>query len=289
MNDHLSQSIRLPDGRALAYAEYGPTDGSPVFYFHGLAASRLEPAILDGDGLAKAGLRLIAADRPGMGGSDFQPERGFSDWPADVTCLADQLGLEKFGLWGVSGGSGYVLACARFIPERLTAAVIVSGAGAMTSPAAKMSLASLNRIMWGIAGRAPGLLALWLNTMKALQGDPTKAQAQMLRAMPPAERAFFEKPGRLEAFIASGLEAMRSGARGTAWDTHLYSVPWDFRLEEISIPVRLLHGESDQNVPAAVARQVAAALPACQATFYPGETHISTLVNHLDDILAALT
>jgi len=53
-------------------------DGKPFFYIHGAAISRLEPAMLDGEDLEKAGIRLIACDRPGMGISDFQPERGFS-------------------------------------------------------------------------------------------------------------------------------------------------------------------------------------------------------------------
>jgi pimeloyl-ACP methyl ester carboxylesterase len=109
----LSHIFRLPDGRDLAYAEYGPPSGKPVFYFHGAAGSRLEPAMLDDEDLEKAGVRLIACDRPGMGGSDFQPGRGFSHWPPDIVALADSLGLGKFGVFGVSGGGGYVSACAR--------------------------------------------------------------------------------------------------------------------------------------------------------------------------------
>ena len=73
MTDLLSQSMHLPDGRTLMYAEYGIPDGKPVFYFHGLSGSRLEPGLLDGNMLIEAGIHLIAPDRPGMGGSDFQP------------------------------------------------------------------------------------------------------------------------------------------------------------------------------------------------------------------------
>src|SRR3990172_1314809 len=105
--------VRLPDGRKLAYAEFGPPDGHPVLYFHGAPSSRLEPLFLGDAELVRLGLRVIAPDRPGMGGSDFQPGRGFSHWPADVVALADALGLGKFGVFGVSGGGGYVSACAR--------------------------------------------------------------------------------------------------------------------------------------------------------------------------------
>lgn len=289
MTDLLSQSFRLPDGRTLTYAEYGVPKGKPVLYFHGQSGSRLEPAMLDASDFKKAGIRLIACDRPGMGGSDFQPERGFSHWPADIAALADSLRLGKFGVFGVSGGGGYVSACARWIPDRLTAAVIVSGAGCMDSPEARASLPIMNRLMWGLAARSARLIGLLLTlTIPKGQVDVDKARKQMMRSLPPVEAAIFEKPGRLEAFMASGAESMRQGIQGTAWDTHLCARSWDFRLEEIRFPVHLLHGEADQNVPIAVARKVANDIPGCQATFYKGEGHFSTVANHLDEVFNAL-
>jgi pimeloyl-ACP methyl ester carboxylesterase len=289
MTDLLSQSIRLPDGRSLAYAEYGVPGGRPVFYFHGSAGSRLEPALLDGKDLEKAGIRMIACDRPGMGGSDFQPRRGLSHWPADIVALAGSLGLGKFGVFGVSGGGGYVPACARLIPDRLSGAVIASGAGPMDSPEARAALPVMGRLVWGLAARSVRLTGLFLNLTKPRNlGDPAKIRRQMMRSMPPEEAVIFEKPGCLEAFMASAAESMRQGLQGIAWDTHLCARPWDFSLEEICFPVRLLHGEADRNVPAAVARKVAAAIPGCRATFYPGEGHFSTVVNHLDEVFNAL-
>jgi pimeloyl-ACP methyl ester carboxylesterase len=284
-----SHSFRLADGRSLAYAEYGVPGGKPVFYFHGSAGSRLEPAMLDGADLEKAGVRLIACDRPGMGGSDFQPGRGFSHMPADVTALADSLGLVRFGVFGVSGGSGYVSACACLIPERLSAAVIASGAGHMDSPEARASLPFISRLTWGLAARSVRLTGLLLSLTKPpVQSDVAKIRRQLKRSMPPEEAVIFEKPGRLEAFIASAAESMRPGMQGIAWDTHVCARGWDFRLEDIRFPVRLLHGEADRNVPVAIARKVAAAIPGCQATFYPGEGHFSTVINHLDEVFHSL-
>src|SRR3954447_20519262 len=60
---------RLPDGRALAYCEYGVPNGVPVFNFHGLPGSRIDTRIIADEARA-AGLRLITADRPGIGRSD---------------------------------------------------------------------------------------------------------------------------------------------------------------------------------------------------------------------------
>ena len=69
-----SLQIILSDGRKLAYAEYGKSDGYPIFYFHGSPASRLEPLILGEQVLERSGLRIIAPDRPGMGAPIFSPD-----------------------------------------------------------------------------------------------------------------------------------------------------------------------------------------------------------------------
>jgi pimeloyl-ACP methyl ester carboxylesterase len=289
MSALLAQSFRLPDGRNLMYAEYGLPHGKPVFYFHGQAGSRLEPRIFDGSKLVQAGLRLIACDRPGMGGSDFQPGRGFLHWPADIVLLADHLELGKFAVWGISGGGGYVLACAHSIPERLSAAVIVSGAGPMDSLEARAGLPLISRVFWMLAARSVPLTGLLLKTMMPAKADPARIREQTLRRMLPLERAFFEQPGRLEDFMASGLESMRQGMLGIAWETHMYASPWDFRLEEVHFPVHLLHGEADLNVPVAVARKIAATVPGCQAAFYAGEGHIAVLANHMDEMIRILS
>ena len=120
--------VQLRDGRSLAWAEYGDPSGKPVLYFHGFPGSRIEPA-LGADDLARTEARLIAIDRPGFGGSTFQPGRRLLDWPNDVASFADSLALDRFACMGVSGGGPYVLACALRLGERLTRAAIVCGVG----------------------------------------------------------------------------------------------------------------------------------------------------------------
>ena len=78
---------RLPDGRVLCHAEFGDPAGTPVFYFHGFPGSRLEAQVVHSIGAA-GGARILAIDRPGFGGSEFQPGRTLADWPDDVRALA---------------------------------------------------------------------------------------------------------------------------------------------------------------------------------------------------------
>jgi len=281
--------VTLPDGRTLAYAEYGTPEGHPVLYFHGAPSSRLDP-LLYGDALfSEAGLRLIAPDRPGMGRSDPQRGRGFSDWPQDVLALADDLGLDRFSVLGSSGGCGYVAACAAMIPKRLHAAVAVSGAWRMDWPEAVDNLPVPLKLFWTLARRAPLLLSAMLRMMQAsFRGDRERIMAQQKRGLPPADYAVMVQPGRLEAFIGTFNEALAQGVKGPIWDMRLYVHEWDFDPGTITLPLHLFHGEQDLQVPVALARRMTRSLPTARLVTYPDDGHLSTFVNHFGEIAAAL-
>ena len=281
--------ITLPDGRRLTYAEFGQPNGEPVLYFHGSPSSRLELSLIGDEALRATGLRFIAPDRPGMGGSDFQPGRGFSHWPADVVSLAGALELGRFAVLGNSGGGAYVAVCAARIPERLRTAVIVSGGWRMDWPEARRHLPFINRQVMTFARRAPWLLRLLLGMMKGIaQGERERELAQLRKRVPPADYASFAEPGRLEAFGRAMRESMRQGTRGPAWDLGLYVREFDFRLDEIHMPLTLFHGEQDANAPIAMVRRAVAQLPTARLFTYGQEAHLSTLCNHMDDVARAV-
>jgi hypothetical protein len=90
-----SDTITLPDGRKLGYAQYGSKAGRAIFYLHGLPGSRIEAAAWDELGL-KLGARIIAADRPGIGWSSPHPGRTLLGHPEDLEYLAKHLELEEY-------------------------------------------------------------------------------------------------------------------------------------------------------------------------------------------------
>jgi pimeloyl-ACP methyl ester carboxylesterase len=278
--------LTLPDDRQLAYAEYGNPDGHPVLYFHGHPSSRLEPLILGNEVIARCGLRVIAPDRPGMGQSDFQPNRGFSDWVSDVVCLANALNLDKFSVAGTSGGCGYVAACAAKIPERLHAAVIIAGGWRMDLIEDRPALA---RVVSVIAKYLPRLYQVIMYRLgQSVKQNQEKLLATLKKHYPPADYAVLEQPDRLKYFCETTIESMRNGSKGAAYDGRLYFQEWDFSLDEIQIPLTLFHGEQDRTVPIAyVKRVVAKNLPTAQLSIYPEEGHISIL-NQFEIISKAL-
>jgi pimeloyl-ACP methyl ester carboxylesterase len=278
-------NVVLADGRNMTFAEYGPPDGHPVFYFHGTPSSRLEPLLIGEDTFVRLGLRIIAPDRPGMGRSSFQPHRSFTDWPVDVIALADALGLGRFSVLGHSNGGVYVAACAARIPERLHSAVIVSGAWRMDQPEVLAHLHFMTRLTWRLARHAPMLLRLLLRSMAASIG---KDLSQMKSILPQADYDAFEYPGRYEAYGYVFREALRQGARGAAWDLRLYVHPLGVPLQDIHMPLHVFHGEKDTIVPISLVREALVSIPTARLTTYPHEAHLSTLCNRFDDIAKAV-
>ena len=282
--------ITLPDGRKLAYAEFGKPDGFPVLYFHGSPASRLEPMLIGDEAFSQFGLRVIAPDRPGMGESDFQPGRGFSDWPVDMIALADALGLDRFSILGNSGGGGYAAVCAAKIPERLHEVVIVSGGWQMNWPEALGNLPSMNRLFMNISRKAPFLLPIFLKMMAGSPNDkPEQALAQFKMSMPAADYAVLEQqPNRVAHLMQMTRESMAQGTKGAVWDMRLVVRDWDFRLEDVRMPLKLFHGEQDRNAPIQMVWKAMTMLPNAQLVTYKNEAHLSTLCNHLADFAPAL-
>lgn len=285
----MDHHLRLSDGRNLAYAEYGDPAGIPVIYFHGAPSGRLEPTLIGDDTWTALGLRIIAPDRPGIGGSTSQPARRLIDWPSDVMALAEHLGLSTFSLLGNSGGAPYVAACASVFPERLRTAVIVSGAWQMSLPEARAGLPLPNRLAFWLARRAPALLGLLLGTMaKSTPTDMEKEREQLKARVPAADYEAFLVPGRIEAFSACLQDALSPGARGAALDMGLITRPFGFEPSDVGVPITWFHGERDANVPIGLARLAVAALPGAQLVSYPEDAHLSTLCTHIDAIAQAL-
>jgi pimeloyl-ACP methyl ester carboxylesterase len=281
--------VELSDGRGLAYAEYGDETGRPVVFFHGCPGSRVEGALLDSQARA-SGLRIIAPDRPGMGGSDFQLDRSLLDWPNDVIELVDLLGVERFAVLGVSGGGPFVIACAHSIPDRLAAAVVVAGVAPLTSHDATQGMSSQNRRMVEIARRAPWLVRVIFGfTAPAVRWFPDRVIARTSAPTPASDQAVLERPDVQKTLIASLREAIRNGGRGAAYELTLYTRSWGFPLREAPCRIDLWQGTDDVNVPASMGEYLASQLPDCHPHFLQGEGHFSVLANHQQEILATLT
>ena len=282
--------ISLTDGRVLGYAEYGDPDGEPVLHFHGTPSCRLEgsrPAV--GEIATRLHVRLILPERPGFGLSDFQPNRTFLDWPDDVLELADALHLDRFAVMGLSGGGPYVAACAYKIPQRLSAAGIISGLGPLDAPGAFEGMGKSDRQLYDLARKTPWLLRpLFWYTAGQMHRNPERTIEEFVVDVSEPDKAALALPGVKEVFIKMASGGFEQGGRGVAWEYVLFVGPWGFRLEDIPMPVYLWHGEMDTMCPVNMGRFVARSMPGCRATFYPHDGHVSLIVNHYEEVLSAV-
>jgi pimeloyl-ACP methyl ester carboxylesterase len=283
-------NLTLADGRRLAYAAFGSEQGMPVIYLHGTPGSRLEPFIIGDDALAAAGLRLIAFDRPGLGGSDFLRGRTVGDIAGDVAQLAGHLGLERFAVLGVSGGGPYAAACAAKLPDRIISAVIVSGAWTWAEFGGAIPVPAGDALVSFVSGRLPYTLLWPLQRLTRLPPGLRGRWLTLLRSFfPEPDRVQLRQAWRLDALMAAVKEAIRPGLRGAALDMRLIERRYDFDCSAIGIPIKIFHGALDRNVSPALVRAYAKKIPGARLTVFPEEGHLSTLCGHFPEIAAALT
>lgn len=286
----LNQQFQLPDGRRLGYDEYGSPDAKPLFYFHGSPSARVEFALFGNEELLRSlNVRLIAVDRPGLGLSDFQPNRRIMDFPKDLLRLADGLNIGRFAVLAYSLGGPYGLACSFAIPERLTKVGIVSGAALFTEPELMHNVNEGTRRYLKLPRENPFAARAFLWIMGVMANIAPKIMvANAASLLPQPDRTVISDPEMQKGFIAMLREALRQGTRGAFHESLLTVSDWGFRLQEIQMPILLWHGEADQSVPAAMARYAASAIPQCEAKFYADEGHLSVFKKYAEEIIRSL-
>jgi pimeloyl-ACP methyl ester carboxylesterase len=277
VSGRFDQTIQLPDGRRLGFAEVGDPAGAPLLHFHGNPDSRLHLASAPFDAaLRAAGVRCIAPDRPGFGLSDPLPGRGDGDWPADVSALADALGLDRFAVLGYSRGGRCALACAALIPERLTAVGTLSAGTSPDMPGYSRAYSRLVRMEFAFARRAP---APWTMVTKSNVRRGKKNPAAVLAPFKlaltcPADRALLASHS--EELARTVIEAARQGPAEWRKEEINQPDPLDFDLDAVTLPVRVWHGTADTLVPIAHGRHLAARLASAQLVELPDVGHLHT-------------
>jgi len=278
----------LADGRKLAYAEYGDPDGEPLLAFHGLPGSRLGWGLLP-DCPFPPGVRFIAPDRPGYGGSDPHPGRSLMSWANDVGTLADTLNLERFSVLGVSGGGPGVLACAASMPDRINAAGVVSSAAPTNAPGVMAGLSGVNHFFFKLAWYAPWISTLNIRLVAAIvRRYPEKYINALQRKLHTVDRQVLDIPGIKRTLIDDFTEALSRGAEGMVDDMRAnHGQPWGFELTAIRCRVHFWSCELDRSVAPAMARYLAATVPDSELTEIAGAGHLWAL-RHLVDVTSSL-
>jgi pimeloyl-ACP methyl ester carboxylesterase len=277
--------LRVGDGRVIAVEVLGDHDAMPVLLCHGLADSRLAAQSLR-QAAQDLGLRVIAPDRPGTGGTDRRWLRQLADWADDAAVVLDALGVDSAALLGVSGGGPFAAACAARIPARVRSLMLVCPLGLAEWPT--VGMAQGERLSLALATHAPAFGGWSMGRLAALaRRSPDTFLRLAATNQPDVDIRALQQPDTRESFLTCYVEAFRRGSWGVAQDLRLLTRPWGFDLGSITAPTSIHHGDADTTVPVQHARLYAQAIPGARLQIHPGEGHFSIL-SYPQDILASL-
>jgi pimeloyl-ACP methyl ester carboxylesterase len=267
-------TMRLRDGRALGYADYGSPDGVPIVLFHGTPGSRIL-GLEDDPLLEQFGIRIVAPERPGYGLSDPSPARTILDWADDVEQLVDHLGLERFHVAGESGGAPYVLACACRLRGRVVSATLVGAACPPEVVRLTRDMSLGNRLGFFFIRHMPFLMKWACGSFAdGIRKYPEKVMRRLLSKFCEWDKRVVEEEGKWALLMLHFEEAVRQGGDGFYVDSMLVGLPWGFDYTKVEAPVFLWHGECDRQMPLAPARELAGILPRCEPHFLPEAGHL---------------
>ena len=274
----MTRRVELTDGRTLEVHELGEPDGFPIVFHHGTPGSGTLY-----ERWATPGIRLIAYDRAGYGGSTRKAARAVVDVVADINAVADELGLERFATWGLSGGGPHALACAALCDERLTAAATLAGVGPWNADGldwlAGMGEGNLREFDLVLAGEEALRPAIERERTEMLATASEQLREAMAPHLSPTDSAALTND--LAAYFHGN---MTHGIGGTSddWidDNLAFVKPWGFDLSAIARPVLVVQGGDDLMVPRQHGEWLAANVPGAESRIDDAHGHL-TLAEHL--------
>ena len=274
-------TVTAPDGRSLEVFEAGDPAGAAVVAINGTPSCGIIYGRHATDAGAR-GIRLVSWTRPGYGSSTPQPGRSVGAFAADATAVADALGIDRFAVWGISGGGPHALACAALLPDRVTAAASLAGVAPYEAEGldwlAGMGEDNLVEFAAVVEGRAAlePLLESHRAAFATATGQDVREQWSTLLSPVDAEVATAELADYL---VANVQAALASGVEGWVEDDLAFAEPWGFDLDTIAVPVLVWQGEEDRFVPPSHGRWLAEHVPGVDARISPEDGHL-TLAEH---------
>jgi pimeloyl-ACP methyl ester carboxylesterase len=233
----------------LAWEELG--EGAPWMFLHGFPLTR---KLWDPQRALARDAHLVLPDLRGHGGSTVAKPASMEAMATDVLALCDHLGLERFGLLGLSMGGYVALALHRLAPTRVRALVLADTHARADTPEQA-------------AGREGLARKLEAND------DQVLLQEFLPKLLGPRGRADEDLVSDVRAMILSNEpDGLAAALRGMAERPDLRE-----HLPSIACPTLVLVGEEDAVARPALARELAEAIPDARLQGIAGAGHLSSL------------
>ncbi len=266
------ETLQLADGRDLAYDTYGDPDGLPVIFSHGFADSRI---IRNPDEQLTAGLgvRVIAPDEPGVGGSSPLKDRKMVDWGPDIEQLADALGLDTFAVAGHSGGGPHALSIAVHMPDRVTRGVLASPVGPFDEDGfAKMLVNQDLKLVVKLRHFHHVIRWAYKSDLKKAQNDIGSYVDSLAEDDKSDADTFLASPAQKEMFEENFSTGIAQAEEGI-YEMTMALWHWGFEIEDVQQPFDVFYGDADDIISPTMPARVAERLPNGTAHVWPGAGH----------------
>jgi pimeloyl-ACP methyl ester carboxylesterase len=198
------------------------------------------------------------------------------------------LDIERFAVWGYSGGGPYAVACAALLPDRVTTTAVAAGMGQVGAWATIDESEKTDRQMLHLSMTHPALARFLLGTSgRMARVSPKIAMKSFEKQLNANDREVIRTLGPPAEVMALFTQAFLRGAHGVVADYAAIAQPWGFDVESITRPLALFHGDADTMVPLRHSEELAHRVPTATVTVWPGEGHLGT-ITHVDEILDQL-
>ena len=281
--------LTRPDGRVVAWTEWGEPSGVPLLRIPGTPGCRWSVRA-DTSPWALRGLRVITTERPGFGASTPLPGRGFRAHADDLAAILDHLGIERVHLIGASGAAPHELAFAQLYPARVRAATILVGAAPLAENEIE-TMIPLNQQSQRLcrAGLRDDEAALLGPVREAILADPLAAFRAIMEHAPADDQAVMRDPNWQATFARAQTEALGATLDGWVDESMAMSQNWaEIHPETITTDITWQHAAADANCPQAAARRLVERLPNARFIAWPDDVGHLYGYRHEGEILEEL-
>jgi pimeloyl-ACP methyl ester carboxylesterase len=271
------RSVLAADGRTLTVREGGDPAGLPVLFISGTpGSSTIYPP--HGRDAEERGVRLFSYDRPGYGGSTRLKGRTVADCATDIAAVCDALEIDRFCVWGVSGGGPHALAAAALLADRVIAAASLASVAPYDAEGLDylegMSEQNLEEYAALFEGEDAHRASTEKSRSELLSSSPEQLVEVWHSLLGPSDREV--ATGELAAYLLDHIRAgIGTGVDGWLDDDVAFVAPWGFDVASIRVPVQLWQGEQDQFVPYGHGVWLAAHIPGVDARLTPEDGHLT--------------
>ncbi|MGE4327865.1 MAG: alpha/beta fold hydrolase [Pseudodonghicola sp.] len=265
------QRMRDALGRGFELYEFGPPDGQPVLFLHGMLDAMAGLKLLQPE-LARRRLRVLAPVRAGYGHSEplDRPDQAVEAGLAQADAIWSRFDLGAVPVIGHMAGAVHAFALAARHPDRVAAVLPVSGSLPFRSLAQFRRMARRQRIVSYTARVAPLLLPAILRV--AVAQIDSGLVSDFGRALYPEgspDLLLVHRPEVLDALCEAYRFSVTQGHLGFLGDAYFAVRDWSADVAATACPIHFFHGTDDPAVALEDVRALCAATPGAELTVLP--------------------